>query len=116
MESKSFKPIGVERVHKNPMGRLAWPLESASITPITPEEKWLLRELSRCAFKVGAADRQFCRGMYAAARATDNFGMTAGQQAYLWRLAYSYRQQLSPEVNTMIEMRLVQLMRARSTL
>jgi hypothetical protein len=116
VESKSLKPIDVERIDKDPLVRLAWPLEPASTSPITPEEKWLLRELSRCEFKVGAADKQFCHGMWVAARATDDFGMTVGQQDYLWRLAYRYRRQLSPEVNTMIEMRLVQLMRARSTL
>jgi hypothetical protein len=116
VESRYLKPIDIERSDKDRIVRLAWPLESASTSPVTPKEKWLLRELSRCEFKAGSADKQFCHGMWVAANATDNFSMTAGQQAYLWRLGYSYRGQLSPDVNTMVEMRLVQLMRGRSTL
>ena len=81
---------------------------------MTPEERWLLRGLSGCQFKAGAADMQFCRHMWDAAKKVGGFGMTEGQQAYLWRLGHKYRHQLSPAVNDMLEMRLDRLRRARS--
>jgi hypothetical protein len=111
-----LKPIDVEGIDKDAFGTLPWLNESASAASITSEERWLLSSLSRCQFKTGAADMQFCRHMWDAAKKIEGFRMTEGQQAYLWRLGHKYRQQLSTDVNAMLEIRLERLRRARSTL
>jgi hypothetical protein len=87
--------------------------EALPLLSMSAEEKAVLGGLSGCEFKAGSADRQFCRRMWDEARRVDDFGMTEGQHAYLWRLAYRYRHQLSPEVNAIMEKRLERLRRAR---
>ena len=90
--------------------------EGVPISAISAEEKSVLAGLSRCQFKAGSVDRQFCRKRWNDAEGADVFSMTEGQHAYLWRLAYRYRHQLSAEVNAIMEMRLEQSRRARLAL
>jgi len=87
--------------------------EGVPISAISIDERAVLAGLSHCQFKTGSADRQFCRKMWDAAEGADDFSMTEGQHAYLWRLAYRYRHQLSAEVNAIMETRLEQLRHAR---
>lgn len=71
-------------------------------SPITADEIRLLQALAVCKFHPGAADRRFILHMAAATKGSMSLGLTEGQRAYLWRLGFRYRHQLSPEISALV--------------
>jgi hypothetical protein len=69
--------------------------------PATAEEARILRVLLRCKLPPHSADLQFILGIYSDAQQGLDV-MTPGREAYLWRIAYRYREALSGELQSII--------------
>jgi hypothetical protein len=61
--------------------------------------------LAGCPLKKGSTDERFCSDLAAITRRQKCVRLTEGQNAYLWRIAFRYLEQLPPEALSIVEAR-----------
>jgi hypothetical protein len=101
-----YKPDPMKRVTAGlrvPPAADAELVDATPRSPMSAEERQVIRALAKCRFDPKCADRRFCLDLAAAADAEHGYILTEGQRAYLRRIGQHYRRQLSAEIVALLE-------------